>query len=210
MKLKSKILLTAGFAVAFAALAALPTFKTITATGTTVAIGYFPADPNSQVRVVNINATSDNATGQVCCLTGYGAYYQAVTNSASSSVTNFINATNGIAVGETLLLQHAGACYPATVVSYGSYLMSTNTFGALVYAPFVKLGSGGWGVAASVYDDIYVMSNSLSYTIGSANSIQNGEAIFVGNYGRPVAIWVTGASSASLNSANAHYDQVGQ
>jgi hypothetical protein len=207
---KTLLLLAVGLAVVVAALAALPTYKTITATGTTSAIGYFPADPNSQIRVVGYSATSDLAGSTVIFATGYGAYYQTVSNATTTSVTNYVNTTNGLSVGQVVLLQHGGTCYPAAVAAILAYVNGTNASGVGTNLYSLKLGSGGWGVQAVPYDDIYVMSNVVTIACGATTSVQNGEAIYVGNYGRPVSMTLNATSACTINWASAHYDSQSQ
>jgi len=185
-----------------AVLAALPTFKTTSASGTTSAVAYFVADPNSQIRVVSANLTSDLATSTLALRTGAGAYYQTITNAASSSITNGISSTNGLVPSSVMVLQHAGACYSSTLS-----LWTTNAAGA----PVIVLASGGWGVNASVGDDIYQMSAATTVGVGAVtNQWQNGDALYVGNYGRPVMATLTGTGACSINVLSAHYDSVGQ
>ena len=205
-----KILIITASLAALAALAILPTYLTISATGTTAAIGYFYADPNCEIRVVNYNVTSDNATGQVIFATGYGAYYQTVSNATTTSVTNYINTTNGLVVGQSVLLQHGGQCYPSTVAAILAYVTGTNSSGVPTNLYSLKLAPGGWGVQAVPLDDIYVISNIVAITVGNATAVGNGDCIAVGNYGRPVVVTVTGASSSTLTAASAHYDSQSQ
>lgn len=207
---KTFILIAVGVAVVVAALASLPTYRTITATGSTAAIGYFPADPNCQVRVIGYSATSDLASSTVIFASGYGAYFQVLSNATTSSVTNYINTTNGLSVGQVVLLQHAGTCYPSTVAALLAYVNGTNSFGAPTNLYSLKLASGGWGVQAVPYDDIYVMSNVVTIACGATTSVQNGDAIYVGNYGRPVSMTLNATSACTINWASAHYDSQSQ
>jgi hypothetical protein len=196
--MKNRILILAGtFALAaVSAFAGLPTYKSTSASGTTAATAYFPADPNSQVRVVGYNATSDKSASVMSFTTGTTAYSVTITNAATSSVTNYINTTNGLANSAVLVLQHAGTDYQNTISSY-----STNVNGS-----FVVLASGGWGVSTSVGDDVYLMSAATTVPCGATTSIQNGEAVYVGNYGRPVAAKLDGTSACAINAISAHYD----
>lgn len=195
-----KLFIIASMLACVSALAALPTYKSTSASGSTAATAYFPADPNSQVRVVGYNATSDKAGSVMSFTTGTTAFYVTATNLATSSVTNYINSTNGLANSATLVVQHAGACYANTISSYG-----TNTSGA-----FVVLASGGWGVATSVNDDVYLMSSATTIPVGATTSVQNGEAVYVGNYGRPVKVTLDGTSACAINAISAHYDSQSQ
>jgi hypothetical protein len=88
--------------------------------------------------------------------------------------------------------------------------MSTNSSGVVSNQAFVVLASGGWGFAAVPGDAVYLMTNSIVIPNGAATTVGNGDAIYVGNYGRPVAITVSGHASCSLNYASSHYDSQSQ
>jgi len=91
-----------------------------------------------------------------------------------------------------MVLQHAGACYSSTLS-----LWTTNAAGA----PVIVLASGGWGVNASVGDDIYQMSAATTVGVGAVtNQWQNGDALYVGNYGRPVMATLTGTGAVPSTS----------
>jgi len=205
-----KILITAvvGLAVAVAAFAALPTFKTVSGYGnaTTGATVYFPADPNSQVRIVNVNYASDSNTAALNFASGTTPFYVTATNVATSSVTNQINSTNGLTAGGVLVLQHNGTCYSSTISTWNQ---TTNS------GPYggtnVVLASGGWGVATSVYDEVELMSAARPIPVGATTNAINGDAIFVGNYGRIVSLQLTPALVTNrIYTASAHYDSQSQ
>ena len=196
--------LAVGLLFAVTALGALPTYKTLSAYGnsTAGALVYFPSDPNSQIRLIYVNWGDDKAGNKLNFYTGVTAYSQALTNAASSSVTNAINSTNGLAANASLILEHGGVPYPATLSS-----LSTNAAGQ----PVLVLGSGGWGVNASVGDNIYLMSTATSIPIGVGTNAFAGDALFTGNYGRPVEVTIdTATATNSLYSVSAHYDSQSQ
>jgi len=207
MKLKNLFLTGLAIcAVALSVYAALPTYKTTSATGTAAApsLAKFTADPNSQIRVVNVNCQSDTNNARLEFTTGNGAYYQTATNVASSSVTNQINSTNGLVPNSVVVLQHQGALYVSTISSFDQNATNGN-------GTNVVLASGGWGVASTVGDDIFQMSSTNYLFIGAATNGVNGDAIFVGNYGRPVLIRLTPALvTNAIPLVSAHYDSQGQ
>ena len=194
--------------------AAIPTYRTVSAVGNATAPAqvYFPANTNAQARVVSVWYASDTNTAALQFSTGGTAYTQVATNAASTSITNLINTTNGLQAGSVMLLEWNGNPYTNTLVSYGSYITGTNTFGQTLYQPFMVLGSGGWGVAlTNAWQNIYEMSSISSLPVGANTNAINGDAIYVGNYGRPV--WLQLSSALKTNqipAASAHYDQLGQ
>ncbi|MGH8022433.1 MAG: hypothetical protein ACRED1_02545, partial [Limisphaerales bacterium] len=208
------LLLLACMAIALAvpARAALPTYHTFSGYGnsTTPATVILPADPNSQIRVVTILYTSDNAGAQFTFSSGSTAYAEAWTNLASSTITNIIDSTNGLAAGSVLILQHGGADYTNSVVSWGN--VDTNLYSyPLTNAAFVVTGSGGFGVSPTVGDSLYLMTGPQSWYAGATTNALNGDDIFSGNYGRPVMVQLGPATATNrLNSVSAHYDSASQ
>jgi hypothetical protein len=211
-------------AVAGTALANLPTYKTVSATGNS-SVGaqvLFPADANSQIRVVDVAYSWDTTTaaGLLQFSTGSTAYYQTFTNAATTSQTNFINSTNGLAPNGLLILQQGGICYTSTVLAFA--FSGTNTVNNLtntannLYGPngvlatnlsYVVLTNGGWGVSANVGSDIYLMGQStVSRYVSASTNAFDGDAIYVGNYGRPVMITLPVATTINRLAGTAHYD----
>lgn len=184
--------------------ATLPTYKSTSASGTTAATAYFPADPNSQVRVVSYNSTSDKAASVMTFTSGTTAYVITATNAAATSVTNQINTTNGLTGSAALVLQLNGTNYSATVSSFN---IATNVSPAQTN---VVLGANGWNVNTIVGGDVYLMSTAVTIPNGAATVSQNGDAVFVGNYGRPVKVVLDGTSSCAINVISAHYDNASQ
>jgi len=192
-------------ASAFKSEAGLPTYKTLSGTAGTSSTGsvlVFPEDPNSQIRIVNLTYHSDAAATTVQYTTGNGAYWQVQTNAASSSVTNFVNSTNGLVPGSVMVLNHNGTIYTNVLSTFNQVAGTTTN---------IVLGTGGWGVATTVGDNIYQMSATNTVTIGAGTNAINGDAVYVGNYGRPVMVRLSNATSAnSLDAVTAHYDSASQ
>lgn len=193
-------------AFAFNAPAVLPTYKTFSAAGTAAAPAtiIFPDDPNSQIRIVTIYAQSDTNNAQLQFTTGGTAIWQTATNAGASAVTNLVNSTNGLVPGSVLVLNHGGTMYSATLSSFNQNATNGN-------GTNIVLNSGGWGVATSAGDNIYQMSATNTINVGNTTNSQNGDAIYVGNYGRPVMLRLTPALvTNALPAASAHYDSASQ
>jgi hypothetical protein len=211
-RMNNKILISVGMlALAVSAFAASPAYVTKSAAGNAAAPAQltFPADPNSQVRIIQASYDTDTNNSVLSFSSGTTAYYQTITNTATTMVTNQINSTNGLTPNATLVLQHAGVCYPATVTAWNQ---ATN-FGPYMGTNIV-LASGGWGVIASPGDSIYLMSSAVTIAAPAAASgtttsaTISGEALYVGQYsGRPVTVKITPAFATNkLSSVTAHYD----
>ena len=99
--------LVAGIALAAFAQAqpayTIPTYKTLSATGTTTATVYFAESPYQQVRVVSAFATSDQSTADLKFYTGTTPMTVAYTNAAGTQVG--VAATNGFAVGDQVMIE---------------------------------------------------------------------------------------------------------
>ena len=220
--------------VALSALAVLPTYKNLgpaygnTTTPPTV---IFPADPNSQIRIVSLSYAVTNGN-TLSFQSGTTAYSYVYTNPTTTWVTNWINSTNGLQLNSLLVLQHSGSDYTNSVSSWGNTGTATNTFG-LVNAvssygtygtgpagalatnlSYVVLLTGGFGVIAGLNDDLYQMGTASTFPVTGTNYL-NGDSIYSGSYGRPVLAQLTtlgntaGASNA-LNTVTAHYDSQSQ
>lgn len=208
MTFKNLILTTASVVgIALASFAALPTYKTLIGTAGSSTAGsvlIFPDDPNSQIRILNVTYHSDAAATTIQYTTGGTAFSQVATNAATSSVTNLVNSTNGLVPGSVMLLNHNGTMYTNVLSTFNQSAVAGQNGTNIV------LGTGGWGVAASVGDSIYQMGATNTVTIGAGTNAINGEAIYVGNYGRPVMVRLSNATSAnSLDAVSAHYDAQG-
>lgn len=206
MNMKNKIILFgAALSIATSALAVQPRFKTLSDAGNAASPAEvtFPADPSSQIRIVGVNWNSDT-NNAVLSISGGGAAFTIVeTNQSTSSVTNKINSTNGLSASAVLVLQHGGVCYPATLSTWNS---STNA--GFYGGTNVVLASGGWGVATSVGDSVYLMDTPVTLPIGATTNWQSGFSIYAATYaGRPVRAVLTPALSTNrLNSITAIYE----
>jgi hypothetical protein len=200
MNLKTKILIGVCIAAAFGmvALAATPLYTSKNATGYAAAPStvIFPSDPSSQIRLVNVSYQSDSNTAVLSYSSGVGAYTVLNTNT-TTGLTNIVTSTAGMVTGSVMVLEHLGVGYFAT-------LSSTNNGTNAV------LASGGWGVTPAVGDNLYQMGTASTVFVGSngtATAVQNGEALFVGNYGRPVMIQLSPALVTNrLNNVTARYE----
>jgi hypothetical protein len=137
--------------------------------------------------VMFVAYTSDTNNGTLAFAYGETAFTQTATNVATSSVTNQISGTNGLSVGATLYLERNGVGYRNTILTWNQ---TTNA------GPYggtnVVLNSGGWGVAASVGDKIFLMSTPNEIRVGATTNYISGE-IFAGRSGRPLEVKVTPA-----------------
>ena len=212
-KAASLILVFLAMAFTFKLRAAIPSYKTLSDGGNAAspASVYFPANPTAQARIVSLFYTSDTNNGTLGFSSGVTAYTQMATNAASSSVTNLVNTTNGLTVGSLLILENGGIPYSNTLSSYGTYVTGTNTFGQTTSQAFIVLGSGGWGVAlTNALENIYQMGAISTIQVGSQSNAINGDAIFVGNFGRPVLVTLGPTLVTNrLSSVSAHYDSQG-
>jgi hypothetical protein len=204
-------------ALAIPARAALPTYHTFGPSGgisSAPATIILPADPNSQIRIVSVMYTSDNAAGQFSFTSGNTAFSCMYSNTASS-VTNFITSTNGLAVGQQLIMQHNGADYTNAVLNWGTFVSGTNTSGYVTNQAFVQTASafsfGGTSDVSTAGDSLYAMTSPFSWFAGATSNQLNGDDIFSGNYGRPVEVQLGLATTTNrLSSVSAHYDSAAQ
>jgi hypothetical protein len=162
----------------------------------------FLAKPALQARLISVNYQSDTNNAQLQISTGVSAFGITTTNQLSSSTTNQINSTNGLSAGAVLFLQQGGAAYIGTVSTWNQ---TTNS------GPYggtnVVLTAGGFGVATSVGDVVYQMGTPTVIGIGATTNWLNGEAIFVGNVGKPLRVLLTPAlATNNLNSATVRYE----
>ena len=191
--------LTAVTAISLAcatARAALPTFKTLSQTNTTQAFVIFPQDPNSQIRLVNVIASSDLASSKLTVLNGTTARYVTVTNvAASTSLT--LDATNGLTAGCALYVQGAGSNVIAQVSTINN---STN----------VTL-TGNLGIPVGLNYEVEVMTTNVPSLLigGNTNKTFSSDGLFVGNYGRALELFVNGTAACSIDTATVHYDSTG-
>ncbi|MEI8288673.1 MAG: hypothetical protein WCH99_04325 [Verrucomicrobiota bacterium] len=202
--MKKTLILAAALTTGLTALAALPIYNTKSANGNAAAPAtvIFPADPATQIRVVGVNYTTDTNNSVLAFSGGSTAFSIVETNQATSSVTNKINSTNGLAGSAVLVLQHGGVCYAATVSAWNS---STNA--GFYGGTNVVLTSGGWGVRTSAGDSVYLMDTPITIPAASSTMI-GGEAIYAATLpGRPVMAQLTPALVTNkLNNVTVRYE----
>lgn len=205
MKNKLAIIGIAVCGLALTALASAPFYKTLSANGNAAAPAsvIFPADVGNQIRIVNVNWNSDSNTAALSISGGSTLYSIVETNVASTSVTNKLTGTNGLAASAVLVLQHAGACYAATVSSWGQTTNSGPAGGTNVV-----LASGGWGVATTVGDNVYLMDTPVTLPVGATTNWASGSAIYSSTLiGRPVRVQLTPSLVTNkLNGVTARYE----
>jgi len=199
-----------GTFAAVTARATLPIYTTVSAYGSTglPATAYFVENPACQVRVVTVNYASDTNQGVLNFYTGATAYWETATN-AAAGLTNWIDSTNGLSPNGLMVLNHNGVLYTNTVLSWSC---STNftpatTNQAASGGTNLVLAAGGWTVGASVGDNVYLMSGPTPIPVGAQTNMLNGDALYVGNFGRPVMVTLGPASTTNrLYTVSARYD----
>lgn len=205
MKFKNKILIGAAVAGFVLAAYAASTFVTQTGAGnaTTPAAVIFPPVAGSQIRLVNVAYGSDTNNAVLSYSGGSTLFTIQETNQATSSITNKINSTNGLAGSSTLLLMHNGTGYVSTISTWNS---STNA--GWYGGTNVVLASGGWGVATSAGDQVFLMDTPVTVPVGVGTNAVNGDAIYVTALtGRPLRLVVTPClASNRIYSAVAKYE----
>lgn len=156
----------------------------------------FRSTPGAQKRIVNVLYQSDVATGRLEFSAGTAVYSTTMTNGASTSVTNCLNVTNGLANSAVLVVEHLGVPYKGTISSYGSNA---------VQGAFAVLTSGGFGVATSTNDPVYLMSALTTVPVGATTNALSGYSVFAADYpGRPIRVALSAASATNrLNSVTA-------
>lgn len=193
--MKNIISIGLGLCLAFSACAqTIPSFKSLTATGTTNASLLFPQAPTSQPRLVTAIESSDLATSQLLIFQGTTAH--ATTAAATPSSTNLVlESTNGLTTSSILYIQ-----------AVGTNLVLTNN----------SLSATGPGFATALPTNVLAGSEveilTLAQTLGvGANvyKVYGSDGLFVGNYGR--ALWlVLNGTTYATNYATIHYDATSQ
>ena len=188
----------------------------------------FPADPNSQIRVVSVFYSSDLAGALLNFSSGTTEYSLVYSNCSSTTLTNVINSTNGLSPNAVVILQHNGIDYTNYVSSFGNTGTNTytvplfgvitntaTTYGAYGQGPVGQAATNvnwvimasSWGYQAVPGDDIYLMGTVSSLFSGGITNSINGDDIFSGNYGRPVLLTLGPSTTTNrISSASAHYD----
>jgi hypothetical protein len=176
--------------------AASPSYVTKTANGTAAypARTVFASQDGMQIRIVSLNWQSDSATAVASFRSGEGAYYIRATNPSTSYLTQFVNTTIGMITNSTFILERAG-------VGYACVLTGTNNLTNAVFF------TGAFGVQSAVNDNLYQLGSATTIPVGATTNAQNGEALYVGNVGRPVSIELTpSAVTNRINSATGRYE----
>ena len=169
----------------------VPTFVTLAASGTTTSVVYFASSPAQQIRVVQTIASSDLASANLLLSTGVTPL--SITKSNASGTTIDVAYTNGFAVGDQVVLETAAGVITNQAIA--SFTGSTN----IVFANSVPITRIG--------DQIYKMSTAVKLWTGVfTNRVLSGEAIYVGNKGRPVQVLLNSTSAGSLDAITARYE----
>jgi hypothetical protein len=190
----NKLLAIAGLVVMLALSAlgqAVPTFLTFTGSGTTTAWVQCASSPMQQVRIVQAIASSDLAGANLLFSTGIVP--NTITKSNVLGTTIDVSYTNGFGVGDLVVLEKINGT--VTNAQITAFTGATN----IIF---------GFNIPATVPgDQIYKMSTPVKLWVGVfTNRVYSGEAIFVGNRGRPVQVLVNGTSACSLDAITAHYE----
>lgn len=169
---------------------AQPVYETKTASGTTTSVCYFATSPFQQARVVQAIATSDLATSVLTFKSGTTPMTCAYTNPVD---VNFgVAATNGFFVGDFVIVETAaGAITNAQITGFTK---ATN----MIFKDKIMATVPG--------DMVYRLGAATTLPVGAATKVYSGEAIFVGNRGRPIMVKVDGTSACSLDAISARYE----
>lgn len=177
-----KLILSAALAlVSFGALAGTSFTSKLGSTNTVVPntnTVLFPSSSGKQLVIYNV-AYRNATNAQLQFATGEALFTQTATNT-STGITNQVNSTNGFTPGSLLVLEHNDTAYIAPLVSIGQ---ATNGMGTNIV-----LAAGGWGVAPSIGDRISQLGTETTLILGAGTNTVSGNAVFVGNPGRPVVI----------------------
>jgi len=183
--------LMVGLALPVRAQYTVPTFVTLAASGTTTSVVYFASSPGQQVRVVQTIASSDLASANLLLSTGVTPL--SITKSNASGTTIDVAYTNGFTTGDQVVLETAAGVITNQAIA--SFTGSTN----IVFANSVPITRIG--------DQIYKMSTAVKLWTGVfTNRVLSGEAIYVGNKGRPVQVLLNSTSAGSLDAITARYE----
>lgn len=187
-----KFLILIGVMLGLSGLAqTVPTFVTSTAQGSSSATVYFASQPLQQVRIVGAIASSDLSSSTIAFATGITPH--SVTYSNASGTSIYIDATNGWAASDVLVIEGKNG---TTNVTISSFTGSTNI-----------TTSASTGFATLPGDQLYKLGTAVTLTVGAKTNVNyQGEAIFVGNRGRPVRAVVTGTSYSSADSITGRYE----
>lgn len=168
----------------------LPVYTTLSSSGTTTSVLFFASSPLQQCRIVQAIATSDAASSWVTFKTGTTPL--SITKSNAADTTIDVARTNGFAVNDFVILEQSTGW--VTNAQIASFTGATNiTF--------------KWNVPITLPgDQIYKLGTATALPVGAANKVYSGEAIFVGNRGRPIQVIVNGTSACSLDAITGRYE----
>jgi hypothetical protein len=189
MKPRIAILAAGICAAAILAFAGSPTYVTKSATGTTLSTNIFASSANTQIRVVGAFAQSDKAGSVISFRTGTTPFTIGASN--ASGITLQVVSTNGMPATPTILIEAAAGTVLCTVST-----VATNILTLAVAS----------GIATVPGDQLYVMSAAQTLPVGSNTVNYQGEALFVGNSGRPVSVVVDGTSGCTNGPVTARYE----
>ena len=167
----------------------VPTYTTLPAAGTTLARVNFPTSPMQQIRIVSAVATSDLVGSVLSFYTGGTPQTISQTNVAATAVITVAN-TNGLAASQVLFIEGKNGITNLTIssIAYTNVTLAYNV-------GFIGLPG----------DQVYVMSAATTLPVGATTANYQGEALFVGNRGRPVSITCNATSAVSF-IASARYE----
>lgn len=178
-------------AIALSAPAQVPSYTTLNSSGTSTSVVYFATGPDRQVRIVGAVASSDLAAARMSFTTGTTPL--SITKSNAAGTTIDVARTNGFTVGDFVLVEKATGVITNAMIA--SFTGATN----IVFANNVP--------QTLVGDQIYKMSSAVTLWVGVfTNRAYMGEAVYVGNRGRPVQVIVNGTSACSLDSVTGRYE----
>jgi hypothetical protein len=183
--------LAIGLAISVSAQVGSPIFITQTASGTTTAVTFFATSPTLQMRVVGAIASSDLVSANLTFKSGTTPL--SITKSNALGTTIDVGYTNGFAVGDIVLLEKATGVI--TNAQIASFTGATN----IVFSYNIP--------QTLVGDQIYKLGAATTLGVGAqTNRNYQGDALFVGQRGRPVQVLVNGTSACSLDSITARYE----
>jgi len=183
---------------------AQPSYVTTSGNGAAGVTNYFAAQPLYQARIVGAIAQSDKAGSFIQLSSGSTAC--TVTNPISCSTNSggtifMVNATNGLTVGDILVLQTANGTNAAGV-AVGN---ATGVIAALA-TNNVTLASGGFNCTMAAGDEVFKMGTASKFPLGASLQNYQGDALFVGAKGRPIRIVIDGTSACTNISTTARYE----
>jgi hypothetical protein len=154
--------------------------------GTSSSLTYVPALDSLTPRIVGVNVDSDKAASVFSFKKGVGAYTVG-TNTAAGTALNLQSGV-GLANSDTLVIQTAtGNITNCTVSSIANVTNIT-----ISITPAFGFTNG---------DMVYKMSSATTFGAGAkSNNYVAGEAVFVGNRGRPVMLTIDGTSWSIINA----------